>query len=63
MDWLLEEMSRCESEADNYSLEVVENKIYQRIKQRMLHQELRRHRRELRRVLEEKKRRLYWWCD
>ena len=63
MDWLLEEMSRFESEADNYSLEVVENKIYQRIKQRMLHQELRRHRSELRRVLEEKKRRLYWWCD
>lgn len=61
MDWLLQEISRCEAEADNCSCEV-RNEVFHMIKQRMLHQELRRHRRELRRVLNEKKRRLHWWC-
>ncbi|MDU5192155.1 hypothetical protein [Mixta calida] len=61
MDWLLQEIGRCESEADNCSREV-RNEVFHRIKQRMLHQELKRHRRELRRVLDEKKRRLHWWC-
>lgn len=57
MDWLLHEIRRCESQADNCSREV-RNEVFHRIKQRMLHQELKRHRRELRRVLDEKKRRL-----
>lgn len=61
MDWLLEQINRCESEADNCSCEA-RNEVFQKIKQRMLHQELKRHRRELRRVLDEKKRRLHWWC-
>ncbi|UIL55115.1 hypothetical protein LZU96_23445 (plasmid) [Pantoea agglomerans] len=61
MDWLLQEISRCEAEADNCSREV-RNEVFHKIKQRTLHQELRRHRRELRRVLDEKKRRLHWWC-
>lgn len=54
MEWLLQEISRCEAEADNCSREV-RNEIFHRIKQRMLHQELKRHRRELRRVLDEKR--------
>jgi len=58
MNWLLQEISRCEAEADNCSNEVT-NEVYHRMKQRMLHQELKRHRRELRRVLDEKKRRLH----
>lgn len=62
MDWLLEIISRCESEADSVSRDI-KNEAYQRIKQRMMHQELKRHSRELRRVLDEKKRRLYWWCQ
>lgn len=61
MDWLLQEISRCDAEADDCSREV-KNEVFHRIKQRMLHQELKRHRRELRRVLDEKKRRLHWWC-
>ncbi|MCX3310954.1 hypothetical protein ORN12_18460 [Pantoea vagans] len=62
MDWLLQqEISRCESQADNCSPEVM-NEVFHRIKQRMLHQELKRHRRALRRVLDEKKRRLHWLC-
>ncbi|MGC0851533.1 hypothetical protein [Pantoea agglomerans] len=61
MEWLLQEISRCESQADNCSHEV-SNEVFHRIKQRMLHQELKRHRRELQRVLDEKKRRLKWWC-
>lgn len=61
MDWLLQEISRCEAEADNCSREF-RNEVYHRMKQRMLHQELKQHRRELRRVLDEKKRRLHWWC-
>lgn len=61
MDWLLQEVGRCETEADTCS-HAVGNEVFHRIKQRMLHQELRRHRRELRRVLDEKKRRLHWWC-
>lgn len=54
MDWLLQEISRCEAEADNCSREF-RNEVYHRMKQRMLHQELKRHRRELRRVLDEKR--------
>ncbi len=61
MDWLIEIISRCESDADS-NPEDIRNEVFHRIKQRMLHQELRRHRRELRRVLDEKKRRLHWWC-
>ncbi len=61
MDWLLETISRCEAEADR-GFQSVKNEDFQRIKQRMIHQELKRHRRELRRVLDEKKRRLEWWC-
>ncbi|OHY61851.1 hypothetical protein BB778_04450 [Pluralibacter gergoviae] len=62
MDWLLQEISRCEAGPDNCSREV-RNEIYHRMKKRMLHQKLRRHRRELRHVLDEKKRRLHWWCQ
>lgn len=54
MDWLLQEISRCEAEAENCSREV-RNEVSHRMKQRMLHQELKRHRRELRRVLDEKR--------
>lgn len=61
MDWLLESISRCETEADKNCTEV-SNEVFFRLKQRMLHQELKLHRRELRRVLDEKKRRLHWWC-
>ncbi|RBO11935.1 hypothetical protein DSL62_14625 [Pantoea sp. 3_1284] len=61
MDWLLEVIRRCESEADCDS-EEVRNEVFHRIKQRMLHQEVKRHCRELRRVIDEKKRRLHWWC-
>lgn len=47
MDWLLQEISRCEAGADDCSREV-RNEVFHMIKQRMLHQELRR-------VLDEKK--------
>lgn len=61
MDWLLKEVSRCEPEADS-SLYETSNAIFHSIKQRMMQQELECHSRELRRVLDEKKRRLNWWC-
>lgn len=58
MDWLLEIISRCESEADS-DAEEIRNEVFHRVKQRTLHQEVKRHSKELRR---EKKRRLHWWC-
>lgn len=61
MDWLLQEISRCEAEADNCSREE-RNEVFHTIKRRILHQELRQHRKELRRVPDEKKRGLNWWC-
>lgn len=61
MDWLIEVIRLCESEADS-NQEEVRNEIFHRIKQHMLHQEVKRHSRELRRVIDEKKRRLSWWC-
>lgn len=62
MDWLLDVIRRCESEADS-DPEEIRNEVFHRIKQRMLHQEVKRHSRELRRVIDEKKRRLHWWCQ
>lgn len=61
MDWLLEEISRCESEADS-NLYETSNEIFHSIKLRMMQQELECHSRELQHVLDEKKRRLFFWC-
>ncbi|MBD8129138.1 hypothetical protein [Pantoea agglomerans] len=61
MDWLLESISRCEAEADSHTPEIV-NQDFHRLKERMMRQDLKRHSQELRRVLDEKKSRLYWWC-
>lgn len=36
MDWLLQEVGRCETEADTCS-HAVGNEVFHRIKQRMLH--------------------------
>ena len=52
MDWLLEAISQCEAEADKTCPEI-RNEVFFQLKQ---------HRRELRRILDEKKRRLHWWC-
>ena len=61
MDWLLKAINRCEAEADSCFPEG-SNEVFHCMKQRMMHEELKRHSRELQRVLEEKMRRLFWWC-
>lgn len=61
MDWLLEAISQCEAEADKTCPEI-RNEVFFQLKLRMMLQELKQHRRELRRILDEKKRRLHWWC-
>ncbi|RPD91816.1 hypothetical protein BBB56_23005 [Candidatus Pantoea deserta] len=61
MDWLLEVIASSELETDlSYPKGV--NETFGVLKQKMMRQELKRHSRELRRVLDEKKRRLNWWC-
>jgi hypothetical protein len=44
----------CEAEADKH-LTGIENEMFHALKNRFLHQQLNRHRRELRRVLDEKR--------
>lgn len=61
MEWLLKAIERCESEADRSYADDV-NKTFKRLKQRMMRQELKRHSQELRHILNEKKRRLSFWC-
>jgi len=61
LDWLLKSIRRCEAEADK-KLTGIENEVFHALQNRFVHQQLKRYRRELRRVLDEKKRRLQWWC-
>jgi len=60
-DWLLSSIAYCENEIDSIYPAVC-NKVFYELKERIFLQELKRYRRELRRVLDEKKRRLHWWC-